>query len=277
VKKGISIWSFTQEKYKEIFMQAKEFGFDGVELSLDEKGVVSLESNEKDLLEVRAMANECGIELYSVATGLYWNNLLTSADKVQREKTKNIVKKHIETAAILGCDTILVVPGATGVDFAPQLGITPYKDAYRYALEAIGELAAFAQQHKVNIGIENVWNKFLLSPLEMKAFIDEVNNPFVGAYFDVGNVVINSYPEHWIDILGKRIKKVHFKDFKRCIGTADAVCDLLAGDVDFDEVMKALHEIGYDDWVTAEVGTYKKHNEMMLQHTSIAMDIILKK
>lgn len=275
MKKGISIWAFSDGSYAENFALAKKYGFEGVELSLDAEGEVSLTSNEKDISRIVASAADAGIELYSIATGLYWSNALTAEDKIQREKTKDIVKKHIEVAAWAGCDTILVVPGATGVDFAPQLGVTAYDEAYKRSQESLSELATVAQAYGVSIGIENVWNKFLTSPLEMKQFIDEIDNPFIGSYFDVGNVLVNSYPEHWIKILDKRIKKIHFKDFKRSIGNIDGFCDLLAGDVNYPEVMRALKEITYNDWVTAEVFPYKNHNEVMLQHTSIAMDKIL--
>lgn len=277
MKKGISIWAFSGGSYAENFALAKKYGFEGVELSLDAEGEVSLQSSEADIAAIVESAKNAGIELYSIASGLYWSNALTAESKIQREKTKDIVKKHIEVAALAGCDTILVVPGATGVDFAPELGITEYDAAYERSREALSELAPFAQSHGVSIGVENVWNKFLTSPLEMKQFIDEIGNPFVGAYFDVGNVLVNSYPEHWIKILGERIKKVHFKDFKRSIGNIEGFCDLLAGDVDYCSVMNAFEAIDYNDWVTAEVFPYKNHNEVMLQHTSIAMDKILRR
>lgn len=275
MKKGISTWAFSSGSYAERFALAKQYGFDGVELSLDEEGEVSLSSSEADISKVVKAAKENGIELYSVASGLYWSYSHTSDNKAEREKAKEITKKQIEVAAWAGCDTILVVPGATGVDFAPQLGVVAYEDAYKRAQEVLAELAPFAEEHRVVIGAENVWNKFLTSPLEMKRFLEEINHPYIGSYFDVGNVLQNGYPEHWIPLLGKHIKKVHFKDFKRSIGNIDGFCDLLTGDVDYVAVMKALREIGYDGWLTAEVNPYRKHNEVMLAHTSMAMDKIL--
>ena len=272
MKKGISTWAFTENDYASQFALAKKCGFDGVELSLDEEGEVSLSSTEADISKIAASAKEEGIELYSIASGLYWRYAYTSEDKAQREKAKDITKKQIEIAALAGCDTILVVPGATGVDFAPALGVVAYDDAYKRAQEALCELAPYAETCHVSIGVENVWNKFLTSPLEMKTFLEAINSPYVGSYFDVGNVLLNSYPEHWIRILGKHIRKVHFKDFKRCI---NSFCDLLAGDVNYHEVMTALSDIHYDNWVTAEVNPYHTHNEVMLCHTSMAMDKIL--
>ena len=275
MKKGISMGAFTPASCAENFALVKKFGFDGAELMLEAEGELGLTSSKDDIVKVGRAAADAGIELYSVTTGLYWEYSMTSPDKAEREKAKSVAKKQIEAAALLGCDTVLIVPGATGVDFAPSLGVTDYSDAYERAMEAIKELAPFAEEHKVSIGVENVWNKFLTSPLEMQRFIDEVDSPFVGSYFDVGNVLVNSYPEHWIRALGAGIKKVHFKDFKRCVGTLDGFCDLLAGDVDYAAVMQAFRAVGYDDWVTAEVFPYRAHNDVMLAHTSMAMDKIL--
>ncbi len=106
---------------------------------------------------------------------------------------------------------------------------------------------------QVVIAIENVWNKFLLSPLEMRDFIDSFKSNAVGAYFDVGNVLLIGYPEQWIRILGHRIKRVHVKDFKRSVGTVEGFVDLLEGDVDFTAVKEALADIGYDGYLTAEL------------------------
>jgi hexulose-6-phosphate isomerase len=113
-----------------------------------------------------------------------------------------------------------------------------------------------AEKIGVTIAVENVWNKFLLSPLEMRGFIDSFKSKRVGAYFDVGNVLLTGYPEQWIKILGKRIKRIHIKDFKKSVGTVDGFVDLLKGDVDFTAVKKALAAIGYKGYVTAEMIPY---------------------
>jgi hexulose-6-phosphate isomerase len=123
----------------------------------------------------------------------------------------------------------------------------------------------------VAIGVENVWNKFLLSPLEMRDFLDKIASENVACYFDVGNVVLTGYPEQWIDILGHRIKRVHLKDFKRSVGTLDGFCDLLDGDVDYAAVMAALRRVGYDGPLTAEFFNC----EGKLEQLSSAMDRIL--
>ncbi|MDN5276055.1 MAG: L-ribulose-5-phosphate 3-epimerase [Clostridiales bacterium] len=148
--------------------------------------------------------------------------------------------------------------------------------AYERALEAFMQLKEEAEATKVSICLENVWNKFLLSPLEMRDFIDKINSPYVGVYLDVGNVIYTGYPEHWIRILGKRIKKVHFKDFRRKVGTLEGFVDLLAGDVNFPEVMQAFKEVGYDDYVTAEmIPNYTHYTNQIIYNTSKSMDRIL--
>lgn len=104
--------------------------------------------------------------------------------------------------------------GVVNADFEIPGKVVDYATTYERSLEAMMELKEYAEQYKVEIGLENVWNKFLVSPMEMRDFIDKVDSKYVGSYFDVGNVLFNGYPEHWITILGDRIKKVHFKDYR---------------------------------------------------------------
>ncbi len=276
MKKGISIWSFAGGSLAENFKLAKDAGFDGVEVALAEDGEINLNTTKEELLNIKAQAQEAGIELYSVASGLYWQYSLTSDCAQQREKAKACVRKQLETAAILGCDTILVVPGAVSVSFAPELGVVDYAVAYERSLEAFMELKADAEKLGVSIALENVWNNFLLSPLEMRDFIDKIGSDYVGSYFDVGNVVYSGYPEQWIKILGKRIKKVHFKDYKKSVGSLDGFVDLLSGDVNWPNVTSALAEAGYDGWVTGEMlPPYTHYPETILYNTSNSMDKIL--
>lgn len=277
MKKGINAWSFPAGMgATECIRLAKSAGFDGIELALAETGELSLAGGEKEALELKAYAKETGIELSSLASGLYWDYPLTSNDEAIRRKGLDVAKKQLETAAALGVDTILLIPGAVGVDFIPGAEVVPYDVAYDRAQEAVSQLAHTAAEHQVNIGLENVWNKFLLSPLEMRNFIDEIGSPWVGSYFDVGNTLANGYPEHWISILGKRIKKVHFKDYRRQAGGLHGFVDLLAGDVDYPAVVKALEAVGYDDYVIAEmIPAYTHHSEQIIYNTSRSMDRIL--
>lgn len=282
MKKGISIWSFPAGMgICECFELAKKAGFDGIEPALDETGPLSLVSTDDEIEGYRKAADIIGIELSSLATGLYWNYSLTGSNPETQKKAKEIVKKQIDTAKLLGVDTVLVVPGAVGVDFIPGCEIVDYDVAYERALSVLKELAAYAESKKINIGIENVWNKFLLSPLEMKTFIDSIGSDYVGAYLDVGNVVYSGYPEQWVKILGKRIKKVHFKDYRREVGSVQGFVDLLSGDVNYPAVVKELKKVGYDSFVTAEMippsPFYKHYPEQLLFNTSQSMDKILER
>ena len=276
MKKGINIWSFPAGTLAESFALAKDAGFEGVEVGLLAEGEVSLKSTEKDLLAVKKSAADNGIELYSVATGLYWDHWLTSDCPEERATAKDIVKKHLEVAKTLGCETILVVPGSVHAEFAAPGKVVDYEDAYNRALEALCELKSEAEKLQVSIGIENVWNQFLTSPIEMREFIDKIDSPYVGSYFDVGNVLFNGHPEHWIKALGSRIKKVHFKDYRVAAGGLHGFVDLLAGDVNYPAVVEALKAIGYDGWVSAEmIPNYTHYTETIIYNPSNAMDRIL--
>jgi L-ribulose-5-phosphate 3-epimerase len=276
VKKGINIWSFRRGlSAREYIQMANDAGYGGIEFGLDETGIVGLDSRDEDIRELKRIAEGEGIETPSLATGLYWRYPFTSSDRDIREKAKSIARRQLDLAALLGADTILVVPGLVGADFIPEGEITEYDVAYDLALEALVELKDYAEEVKVNIGLENVWNKFLLSPLEMRDFVDRIDSPYVGVYFDVGNVVSTGYPEHWIKILGKRIKKVHFKDFRVSVGNINGFVDLLSGDVNYPAVMEQFRKVGYDDYVIAEMGVYKNYPDQTIYTTSIAMDRIL--
>lgn len=281
MKKSISYWSFPggldgSKPVAEAFAQAKSAGFEAVEVCLSETGDVSLASSDADLERVKQAAEDKGIEIASVACGLYWQWSLTSSNPATRARAMEISRKLLSTAAALGTDAVLVVPGAVDVFFDPSAEVVSYAEACKRSTEAIGALLPDAESAEVVIGVENVWNKFLLSPMEIEAFVDQFKSPWVGAYFDVGNCMFIGYPADWIRVLGKRIKRVHFKDFRRDVGTAGGFVDLLAGDVEWPDVIKALKEVGYDGPVTAEmIPGYKHYPEVLIENTSRAMDAIL--
>ncbi len=276
MKKGINIWSFPQGTIKDNLTLAKKAGFEGVELALNGEGELSMQSTEKEIAEVRKQAEDIGLDLYSLSSGLCWDYRLSDDDERMREKAKDMIKKQLDTAKILGADTILVIPGVVNVEFSNPEKKVAYDIVYERAVEGLNELKGYAESLKVNIGLENVWNKFLLSPMEMRDFIDKIGSEYVGSYLDIGNTLYCSYPEDWVRILGKRIKKVHFKDYRMQAGGLHGFVDLLAGDVDYPEVVKALGEIGYDGWVSAEmIPNYKHHTDAIIYNTSYAMDRIL--
>jgi len=278
MKKGINIWSFPNNTIKENLILAKDAGFEGVELALNGEGELSINATDKEIKEIKDVADSLGLSLYSLSCGLCWDYRLSDDDANIRQKAKDMIKKQIDTAKGLGADTVLVIPGAVNVEFSMPDKKVAYDVVYNRALEGLSELKSYAEQAKVNIGLENVWNKFLLSPMEMRDFIDKIGSDYVGSYLDIGNTLYCSYPEDWVRILGKRIKKVHFKDYRLQAGGLHGFVDLLAGDVNYPEVVNALNEIGTDVWVSAEmIPNYKHYTDTIIYNTSNSMDKILRR
>jgi len=275
LKKGINRWSMPADwSIEKCIEEAKAAGLPGIELALEETGELSLESEEAQVKAIRDAAVAAGLELKSLATGLFWKYSLSAKDPKIQEKAKAIVVKALTVAQWLGADTVLVVPGVVSAPFAASERVS-YGEVWDRALGALRELAPEAEKRSVHIGIENVWNKFLLSPIEMREFIDAVGSDYVGAYFDVGNVLLYGFPEDWIRILGSRIKKVHFKDFRTSVGTLHGFVNLLEGDVNWPEVMAAFAEIGYTDYAYAELSPYRYHSAALIGDISRAMEWIL--
>lgn len=278
--KSISYWSFPggmdhTRPVAEVFAHAKKAGYEAVEVCLGPVGDVSMQTTEKQAKGIIKAAKDNGIKISSVATGMFWDTSLTSGDPKVRAEALAIGKKLIDVAAWLNAKVVLVVPGAVDVLWMPEKGVMEYGKVYDLATQAVAKLEKHAKANKIAIGIENVWNKILLSPIEMRDFIDQFKSEYVGAYFDVGNCVVAGYPEHWIRVLGKRIKRVHLKDYRRGADVKGFV-DLLSGDVNWPEVIKALKEVGYSGPLTAEmIPAYAHYPEVLIDNTSRAMDAIL--
>lgn len=261
---------------KDTFKLTKDAGFEGIELAVNGSGELSLSSTDGEVSAIKRMADDFGLSLYSLTCGLCWDYWLNDDDKENRERAKNNVIRQMETAKLLGADTVLVIPGVVNADFIDPVKRVDYKTTYERSLAALNELKAYAEKLEINVGLENVWNKFLLSPMEMSDFIDKIGSEYVGSYLDIGNTVYCGYPEDWIRILKNKIKKVHFKDYRVQAGGLHGFVDLLAGDVNYPEVMRAFKEVGYDGWVSAEmIPNYKYHTETLIYNTSRAMDAIL--
>ena len=269
MRKGIRDGCFGQSlTLAEKFSLGAANGFHGIEISLPEKGEYSLNSRDSKLQEIKGISESSGLELHSMGGGVPWNYPLTAADKAVREQGMAYMRRTIDIAANLGIDSLLTITARV------EEGVS-YKEAWDVSQAALRELAPHAADKGVHLLIENVWNNFLYSPMEMARYIDEVESDYVGAYFDVGNVVAFGYPERWIEILGSRIGKVHIKDFIRARKNPDGFCPLLEGDVDWKAVMPALKRIGYDDWATLEVNAYSAYPEQGVAELSRQLDIIL--
>lgn len=280
MKKSISIWSFRPEwEWDYCFRLAKEAGFAGIEIDISKDGALPLDFTDTHAAGIRALAAKHGLELSGLASMLYWEANGASNDPEIRSRAGALLRAQIRAAAALGIDAILVVPGAVGVDFIPNCEEIPYDLAVERARALIAGAVPLAEDLGVTIGIENVWNKLFLSPLELRDFMDSFHSPRVGAYLDVGNILLTGYPEHWIPILGPRIHRVHFKDFRRSVADANGFCELLAGDVNWPAVMRALRQADYAGWIAAEMVPplpfYRYGSEALIPNTSRALDQIL--
>lgn len=254
MKKGINIWAFPEDwELARSFALAAEAGFDGIELAYAADGPIHPQVTASELADLRNAARSAGLEISSLASGIFWSVNLISDDTQEREAAKQHLRRMLEIAADLEVGYILVVPGFAGPFEAGNPVIRDYEETYQRAIGDFQELASTADEYKVAIGIENVWNKFLSSAMELRSFIDAVGNPWVGAYFDVANCLRTGYPEHWIRLLGHRIIGIHFKDFRTNVGTLEGFVDLFEGDVDYPQVMDALREVGYDGYCVVEV------------------------
>jgi hexulose-6-phosphate isomerase len=279
--KAINVWSLpaewvTKEQLPATFTRVKDLGFEGLELSFDPDGPIGFASTADEMAGLRKAAGDAGIVLTSLATGAFWANNFTQDDPAKRAEARRTAVKMLELGQALGVSTLLVVPGAVDIIFIPEEPVVSYDVAIARVEEMVRSLVPECERTGVKIGLENVWNKLFLSPLELRDFIDRIDSPFIGAYFDVGNVILTGYPEQWIRILGKRIVSIHMKDYRRGVGTLDGFVDLLEGDVNWPEVMAAMKEIGYDGALVAEmIPQYRFYPAARVENTSNAMDWIL--
>lgn len=253
---GINHWALPGVSLREAASIAARAGFDVIEPNIAEEGEVSLTTDDRSARALRSAVEGEGVRIGGLSSGLYWTYPPTSDDPAVRQKAREIGGRQLELAAALGAGAVLIVPGLVGR--ATGGPAVRYDTAYERAKEFIADLAPTAESVGVDIGVENVWNKFLLSPLEMRDFVDATSSPRVGVYFDVGNILLLGYPEHWIEILGPRIRRIHLKDFLRSRSVPGQFCDIGTGDVDWEAVGAALKSIGYEGPLTAEVSPSEK-------------------
>lgn len=276
MKKGVNYWSFPAgTSNAQILRSAARHGFAGAELGMGADGDLNAASTPTELAALRDLAGDLGIDIVSVVSMAAMVDNLVADDRSLRARGLVATQRQIELAHELGAGAVLVVPGYVGVDFIANAKPVAYEAAYDRALAAVAELAATATAAGVVIGIENVWNRFLTSPLEMRGFLDAVGSPAVGAYFDIGNTLATGYPQDWVRALGSRIVRVHAKDYRMVPGGLSGFVDLLSGDVDFPAVTAALAEVGYDGWISAEVTPYRDFPDQAIANASASLDRIL--
>ena len=200
-----------EKKPREFIDWAAAQGLDGVELTVGD--CLAVDTTEDEAKALAAYANEKGVGLRSLATGAGWGKWLCADDPAERAEAIAFVKKYLQLAAWLGAETVLVVPGATRVAWDASHAEVSYKNAWANATASVRELVPVAESLGVNLALENVWNRFLISPMEWKLFLDQFESTRVGIYFDVANCCLNCRPEDFPEILGDRIKAVHLKNF----------------------------------------------------------------
>jgi len=243
--------------HRERMQLAADAGLEGVEIGQFE--------TQAETEEVAAAAADFGIEIHSVMAGTHWQLPLSSTDEEVREKGVAGIKQALQVAKWAGADAVLVVPGVVNDDVS-------YGAAYELSRKSLYEILPTAEKLGIPMALENVWNKFLLSPLEFRDYIDSFDHELIKAYFDVGNILLYGYPHQWIDILGERIIKVHIKDFD--VNTRQFV-GLLQGSVDYPRTINALRGQGYDGYLTAELAAYRQYPERFVYDTAAQLAAII--
>jgi len=254
IKKGVLLDMLPDNlSYADRFKLARAVGFEVVQ--------APTEPDQGKAEEIKKAADGANVRIDSVMNMDHWKYPLSSSDPAVVEKSLAGMRTSLHNAKLWGSDVVLLVPAVVN----PQ---TSYRDAWTRSHREIRKLIPLAEELKVVIAIEEVWNKFLLSPLEMATYIDEFHSPWIKAWFDVGNVLLYGYPQDWIRTLGKRIVKVHLKDFKRK-EDGYAWVNLGDGDVNWPAVRQAFAEIGYAGSAVTEL---EKGDEAYLRDVSSRVD-----
>ena len=282
MKKSINLWAFPYPEkmsLRDCLQLAKDAGFDGIELNYDLENDLSPKSGTKEFHEIRRMAEQIGIEISGVCSFLFWPYPLTSNDPAERARGMELASRMTQAAHDLGTQNLLVVPGAVHMPWRADHDPTPNDVCDRRAREAIAKLLPQAERLKVSLNMENIFfNGFLLSPFEMVNFVDSFSSEYVKVHFDTGNIMLFQFPEHWIPILGKRIKNVHLKEFtkKGTDHSLEAFRPLLDGTTNWPAVLEAFDNVGYDGYLTFEYfHPYQHYPEALVYQTSDSLDRML--
>ena len=262
LKKAVKLGMVDEDvSLAEKFQMLKELGFDGVEMN---------SPNDYETQEVIDAQKMAGIPIHGVVDSVHWNKTLGDPDPAVREEGLEGLRTAITDAKDYGATSVLLVPAVVNENIS-------YDDAYKRSQTEIKKVIPLAEKQNIQILIENVWNKFLLSPLEEAQYLDELDSKWIGAYFDVGNVVNFGYPEQWIRILGHRVKKLDIKEYSREKRDKEGPfagfrVPIGEGSVDWAAVRKALNDINYSGWATAEVSG---GNRERLQDIATRMNRVL--
>lgn len=282
MKKSINLWALPYPQkmsLRECLTICKDAGFDGVELNYALEGELSPEASEDDIRAVGKMTREIGLDVSGVCSFLFWPYSFTHNDPERRARGRELAGRMIRAAELLETPNLLVVPGAVYAPWLPDEPPVKPDVCYRRAQEAVASLIPAAETAGVFLNIENIFaNGFLHSPREMIEFVDGFGSKYVAVHFDTGNIMQYHFPEHWIPLLGRRIRNVHLKEYSKRDHEfgLNAFRPLLDGTTDWPAVLQSLDTVGYRGYLTFEYFNPFPHwPEALVYHTSNSIDRML--
>jgi L-ribulose-5-phosphate 3-epimerase len=282
MKKSINFWAVPypdKMTLRQALELCKDAGFEGVELNFDEKGEISPEASERDLHAIGQMARAIGLQISGLCSFLFWPYSLTHEDPKKRQRGLELAFQMIRACKALGTENLLVVPGSVYAPWVPDAPPVPFDVCERRAKEAIRQLLPEAEKAGVYLNIENIFvNGFLHSPQEMIQFVDSFQSDRVRVHFDTGNIMQYHFPEHWIRLLGRRIKNVHLKEASKKVNefNLNTFRPLLDGSTNWPAVLEALDQIGYRGYLTFEYfHPWQYWPEALIYQTSDSLDWML--
>lgn len=282
MKKSINLWAFPypdRMNLEECLRLARSAGFDAVELNFDLENDLSPATGAAELAAIRRLADGSDIAISGLCSFLFWPYPLTSNDAAIRQRAGELAEHMIDAAHGLGVENLLVVPGAVNIPWRDDYEAVPNDVCDRRAREAVGRLVSKAEKAGVYLNIENIFfSGYLMTPMEMNDFVDSFGSEHVRVHFDTGNIALFQEPEHWIPILGSRIRNLHFKEFNKKGTDHSLECfrPLLDGTINWPAVMETLDAINYRGYVTFEYfHPYLHYPEALVYQTSDSLDRIL--
>jgi hexulose-6-phosphate isomerase len=282
MKKSINLWAFPYPErmtLRECLQLARDAGFDGIELNYDLDNDLSPKAGTKEFQAIRKLAADIGIAISGLCSFLFWPYSFTSNDEAKRQRGLELAAKMIQAAHDLGTPNLLVVPGAVHIPWIKDHDPVPNDVCDRRAKQGVAKLLPLAEKLGISLNIENIFfNGYLLTPGELNAFVDSFQHRNVGVHFDTGNVMLFQHPEHWIPLLGKRIRNTHFKEFskKGTDHSLESFRTLLDGTTNWPAVMDALDQVGYRGFLTFEYfHPFTHYPEALVYQTSDALDRML--
>ena len=282
MKKSINLWAFPYPErmnLQECMQLAKDAGFDGIELNYDLENDLSPKNGTKEFVAIRKLADKIGIQISGLCSFLFWPYPLTSNDPAKRARGLELAGKIAQCASDMGVENVLVVPGAVHIPWRNDHEPVRNDICDQRAREAIAQLAKAADKQKVFLNIENIFfNGYLMTPMEMNAFVDHFQHERVRVHFDTGNISMFQHAEHWVPVLGKRTQNIHFKEFtkKGTDYSLETFRPLLDGTTNWPAVIEELDKLNYRGYVTFEYfHPYIHYPEALIWQTSDSLDRML--